>query len=192
MANHFWNKMSALQKGILIALCGAIVGLAGTAGYLLRMHTYLGDDSSACVNCHLMTPYYATWQHSSHSRNATCNDCHVPHQNVVQKYGFKALDGSKHVAMLLTGDIRQVPEAQEMSKKVIMDNCIRCHTETNTTLVSTGQIDYMATTCGKGKACWDCHRDIPHGGKNSLCATPDAKVPVPAAPVPEWLQNRKK
>jgi len=192
MANHFWNKMSALQKGVLIALCGAIVGLAISAGYLLRMHTYLGDDSSACVNCHLMTPYYATWEHSSHSRNATCNDCHVPQQNFVRKYGFKAMDGSKHVGMLLLGMERQVPEAQEMSKTVIMDNCIRCHTETNTTLVSTGQIDYMATECGKGKACWDCHRDIPHGGKNSLCATPNAQVPVPRAPVPDWLQNLTK
>lgn len=29
--------------------------------YLLRAHTYLGDDPSACVNCHIMAPYYATW-----------------------------------------------------------------------------------------------------------------------------------
>ena len=47
--------------------------------YLLRAHTYfVGDDPSACVNCHIMTPYYATWSHSSHGRDATCNDCHVP------------------------------------------------------------------------------------------------------------------
>jgi len=62
------------------------VGLGGLFMYLLRMHTYLTDDPSACVNCHIMSPYYATWSHSSHGRDATCNDCHVPHQNLFMKY----------------------------------------------------------------------------------------------------------
>ncbi len=57
--------------------------------YMLRAHTYLGDDPAACVNCHIMSPYYATWFHSSHARDATCNDCHVPHENAVKKWTFK-------------------------------------------------------------------------------------------------------
>ena len=43
-----------------------------------------------------MAPYYATWMHSSHSRDATCNDCHVPHENIVKKWAFKGMDGMKH------------------------------------------------------------------------------------------------
>jgi len=42
---------------------------------------------------------------------------------------------------------------------------------------------------GEGKACWDCHRSVPHGGMNSLSSTSAANVPIPASPVPEWLQR---
>ena len=45
------------------------------------------------------------------------------------------------------------------------------------------------TLTGDGKACWDCHRDVPHGGMNSLSSTPAALVPYPESPVPEWLQK---
>jgi hypothetical protein len=47
----------------------------------------------------------------------------------------------------------------------------------------------MMSMVGEGKACWDCHRDVPHGGKNSLSATPAAIVPLPESPVPEWLRK---
>ncbi|MGP1351361.1 MAG: NapC/NirT family cytochrome c, partial [Hoylesella marshii] len=77
------------QKVAILVIAGVVAGLGGLSAYLLRMHTYLADDPSACVNCHIMTPYYNTWAHSSHARNATCNDCHVPHQNIFMKYFFK-------------------------------------------------------------------------------------------------------
>ena len=157
--------------------------------YMLRAHTYLGDDPAACVNCHIMSPYYATWFHSSHARDATCNDCHVPHENIVKKWTFKGMDGMKHVAAFLTKSEPQVIEAHEASSQVIMNNCIRCHTQLNTEFVKTGKIDYMMSMVGEGKACWDCHRDVPHGGKNSLSATPAAIVPLPESPVPEWLRK---
>ena len=81
------------QKVGLLVVAGVVCGLGGLFMYLLRAHTYfIGDDPAACVNCHIMTPYYATWSHSSHGRDATCNDCHVPHQNIALKYGFKATD----------------------------------------------------------------------------------------------------
>ena len=71
-------------KVTALIVCGVLVGSGGLFMYLLRAHTYLGDDPAACVNCHIMAPYYATWMHSSHSRDATCNDCHVPHENMVK------------------------------------------------------------------------------------------------------------
>ena len=73
------------------------------------------DDPATCVNCHIMGPYYATWNHSSHSRNATCNDCHVPHENAVKKWFFKGMDGMRHASVFMmrggtasdTGDRRE-------------------------------------------------------------------------------------
>ena len=115
------------QKVAILVIAGVVVGLGGLSAYLLRMHTYLADDPSACVNCHIMTPYYNTWAHSSHARNATCNDCHVPHQNIFMKYFFKGKDGMNHVTKFVTHAERQTIRAEEASAEVIMDNCIRCH-----------------------------------------------------------------
>ena len=180
------------QKVVLLILTGVIVGLGLLFMYLLRAHTYfVGDEPSACVNCHIMTPYYATWSHSSHGRDATCNDCHVPHQNIAMKYGFKAMDGLKHTAYFITHSERQAIMAENMSAEVVMDNCIRCHTQLNQEFVKTGRIDFMMANRGEGKACWDCHRNVPHGGMNSLMATPNAEsvTPLPPSPVPQWLQG---
>ena len=180
------------QKQIVLCiLAGVIVGAGLLCLYFLRAHTYVTDEPSACVNCHVMTPYYASWMHSSHGRDATCNDCHVPQENAVKKWAFKGTDGVKHVAAFVTSSEPQVIHAQTASSQVVMNNCIRCHEQLNQEFVKTGRIDFIATQAGEGKACWDCHRDIPHG-KNSLSSTPAAIVPVPESPVPEWLRNMMK
>ena len=149
-----WLLPSRKWRVLAIIITGVIVGGGALFLYMLRAHTYLADDPSACVNCHIMGPYYATWFHSSHSRNATCNDCHVPHENPVKKWVFKGMDGMRHVAVFLTRGEKDVLRANKESAEVIMNNCIRCHTLLNTEFVNTGRIDYMMSQVGEGKACW--------------------------------------
>ncbi len=97
----------------------------------------------------------------------------------------------KHVAYFVTHSEHQAINAEDASAQVIMDNCIRCHTQLNQEFVKTGRINYMMAKRGEGKACWDCHREVPHGGVNSLSGTPyaETQVPLPSSPVPEWLQR---
>ena len=156
------NMFSYKQKVFLIVCAGIVIGLGALFLYLLRAHTYIADDPSACVNCHIMTPYYASWSHSSHGRDATCNDCHVPHQNLAMKYGFKAMDGMKHVAYFVTHSERQAIMAEDMSAQVIMDNCIRCHTQLNQEFVKTGRMGYMKTKRDEGR---------PAGTATAMCLT---------------------
>ena len=92
-------------------------------------------------------------------------------ENVARKYAFKGMDGMKHTGAFLTFSEPQVPAAKDPSAQVIMNNCIRCHTELTTEMVKLGKMDFKMTQDGEGKACWDCHRDVPHGGKNNLSAT---------------------
>ena len=66
----------------IFVLGGVIFGLGAYAIYMSRAYSYLSDDPKACINCHIMTPYYQTWIHSSHAQWATCNYCLVPHNNV--------------------------------------------------------------------------------------------------------------
>jgi cytochrome c nitrite reductase small subunit len=143
------------------------------------------------MNCHIMAPYYATWSHSSHSRSATCNDCHVPNDNAVRKWFFKGKDGMRHTAVFLTKGEPQVIQAIDASASVIMDNCIRCHEQLNREFVKTGRINYQMAKMGEGKACWDCHREVPHG-RNSLSSAPNNLAPHPKPIVPEWLKKTVK
>ena len=188
----WFPELTYRQKVVSLVISGVIVGLGGLFFYLLRMHTYIvGDDPAACVNCHVIAIDSSTGSHSSPRRDATCNDCHVPHSSIAAKYLFKGMDGMKHVAYFVTRSERQAIMAEEASSEVIMDNCIRCHTQLNTEFVKTGKIDYMQAKRGEGKACWDCHREVAHGGMNTLSRTPNAEtqVPIPPSPVPQWLQN---
>ncbi len=178
---------STKQKIIWLIVAGALVGGIALFLYGLRFHTFLGNDPKACINCHIMEPYYATWMHSSHGRNTNCNDCHVPHENFARKWFFKGMDGSRHVAMFVTRREPFAMRANPTSANVIMNNCIRCHTQLNQEFVKTGRINYMMTQQGAGKACWDCHRDVPHGGINTPATTPNNLVPRPPSPAPEWL-----
>lgn len=101
------------------------------------------------------------------------------------------MDGLKHTAYFVTHSERQAIMAEDASAEVIMDNCIRCHTQLNQEFVKTGRIDYMMAKRGEGVECWHCHRNVPHGGMNSLMSTPGTEgvTPLPPSPVPEWLHG---
>jgi len=156
-------------RPICFAALGAAAGAALFVGYTSRSHSYLGDSPETCVNCHVMGPQYATWQHSSHADVATCNDCHVPHDSFVSTYSYKARDGLWHATVFT---MRWEPQAIRLSDKaipVIEANCRRCHERT------------VEDVCVRGRPgdlrCWDCHRDVPHGTVRSLSATPDVFRP---------------
>jgi cytochrome c nitrite reductase small subunit len=177
---------------LIFAAGGLIAGLGGYTVYMSRAHSYLSDDPAACINCHIMTPYYQSWDHSSHAQRATCNDCHVPQDNVFNKYAFKAKDGLYHAAVFTVKGEPNVIRPRDESYEVIMNNCIRCHTELNTEFVKTGMISYCDVKEGKGKACWDCHTQVPHTKISNLSSSPNAIVPLPKSPVPDWLKKKMK
>lgn len=152
------------------AAFGVFAGLGLTTVHVSRAASYMTDDPEACVNCHVMTVQYATWQRSSHANVATCNDCHVPHTNVLEKYAFKARDGAYHSTIFT---LRLEPQAITMSSAaipVVEANCRRCHAE----LVS--EVHLRQWQEGDNR-CWDCHREVPHGRMRSLSAVPRVMTP---------------
>ena len=179
---------SRKQKIIAIIAGGIICGLGGYTVYASKFGSYFSDDPKACVNCHIMAPHYATWEHGSHSRNTTCVDCHVPDGNIVRKWFSKGMDGMRHASVFMMKGEPQVIRAADKSASVIMDNCIRCHEQLNTEFVKEGKINYKMAKMGEGKACWDCHREVPHGN-NSFSSAPNSLAPYPKTIVPKWLKN---
>ena len=186
----FTSILSSRKWSIAAIIVGGLFcGLVGYTAYASLFVSYLSDEPTTCVNCHIMAPYYATWSHSSHSRDATCVDCHIPHENAARKWMFKGKDGMKHAAVFMTRGESQVIQAVDASSSVIMNNCIRCHEQLNTEFVKAGRVNYKMVKEGEGKACWDCHREVPHG-KNSLSSSPNSLVPYPKAIAPDWLKKQ--
>jgi len=172
----------------VLFLAACFLGLGLFSFYISNASSYLGDKSETCMNCHLMAPQYATWFHSSHHEKASCNDCHVPHNNVINKYFFKAKDGLRHATMFTLRLEPQVIFIHEAGKEVVHDNCIRCH---NYLLTDSKLLAYntLTHTNRMERKCWDCHRDTPHGTSNSLSSVPWARVPVPEPITPQWLKK---
>lgn len=168
-------------------LLGMFFGLAIYSFKVSNAVSYLSDDPETCINCHVMTPQYVTWNHSSHREVANCNDCHVPHDNALNKYYFKAKDGLRHATIFTLRGEPQVIKIKEEGIGVVQQNCIRCHAHVNEN-VSTKVTSEMANH-GEGKLCWDCHREVPHGRVNSLSSVPNARAPKLESPVPEWLEK---
>ncbi|WP_374164283.1 cytochrome c nitrite reductase small subunit [Arcticibacter sp. MXS-1] len=178
----------------------AVASFIGLGFYVLRLSnaaSYLSDDPQACVNCHLMTPQYITWNHSSHREVAHCNDCHVPHNNVISKYYFKAKDGLYHASIFTLRAEPQVIKAKSASIEVIQNNCIRCHAGQVMDAKIAGLVEDHH---GKrtNRTCWECHREVPHGRVKSLSSVDLQLEPIKtyatdeASVVPEWLKESLK
>ena len=174
-------------KFIVIILVGILSGLSIYIFKISKAGSYLSDDPKTCINCHIMSPQYSTWKHSSHRQWTNCNDCHVPHNNVFNKYYFKAKDGLRHSTMFALRLEQQVIFIKEEGKEVVHNNCIRCHSNLLDIDQKLTNIEFSHERTDR--VCWDCHREVPHGRVNSLSSTPNARVPLLESPVPKWLDN---
>jgi cytochrome c nitrite reductase small subunit len=149
--------------------CFLMLGVAAGMGlfvlHISRADSYLSDAPETCMNCHVMTTQYVTWQHGSHAGVATCNDCHVPHTSFPAHWAFKAKDGLWHATVFTMRWEPQVIRLSEGAIPVVEENCRRCHAQVidNVSLVDHRQGDLR---------CWECHREVPHGTVRSLSATP--------------------
>ena len=176
----------------VLILSGIFFGVGLYAFYISKASSYLGDEPMTCINCHVMIPEYANWAHSSHRRTVTCNDCHVPHDNVIRKYFFKATDGLNHATKFTFRMERQNIIMEEETRSLIQENCIRCHEKTVSKEfmmpLIPGYHNYLID-----RYCLDCHREIPHGMVHGLSSTPNAiTVQKTKSRIPGWLEQELK
>lgn len=175
----------------VVILMGFILGLGL---FLLRISnaaSYLSDKPETCINCHVMNPQYATWNHSSHREVASCNDCHVPHDNIFNTYFFKAKDGMRHATIFTMRAEPQVIFIKDAGKEVVQQNCIRCHNRFLTDNLALSNLSPLMSHRTE-RQCLECHRETPHGRVNSLASVPHARVPKHKSIVPGWLNDLMK
>lgn len=111
------------------------------------------DRAEFCGQCHAMDEQVDTYLHSAHRLGSSCGDCHVPH-DLVAGSAYKAYTGTRDVIAVVTNTVPGVIRVSETGKKVIQENCLRCH----------GDIMGEAgdTRRNGGRYCFDCHRSTPH------------------------------
>lgn len=172
----------------VIILMGIAVGLIGHIFYISNAVSYLSDNPSACVNCHIMQPEFASWEKGSHGRVTVCNDCHVPQDNFIRKYMFKASDGLRHATMFTFRLEPQVIRIHDAGKNVVQENCIRCHAN-YLHPVSLRAIGANSIYKDMDQYCWDCHKETPHGKVHSLSSAPNIVRSRDQENVQEWIKK---
>ncbi len=177
-------------RRLVTVFSGIFTGLVLLTVYLSNAVSYLSDEPETCINCHLMIPQYSTWFSSSHRERATCNDCHVPHDNFFRKSLFKAMDGTRHATIFTLRTEPQVIKIREAGIEVVQENCIRCHSNTIHE-VSASKVTGESYKTEKDLLCWNCHREVPHGRVHSQASTPYSTAPSLSKPFPEWLTSEK-
>jgi cytochrome c nitrite reductase small subunit len=140
--------MNNAGKKILIAAIGItilLVLLFGPYGLV-----YQTSKPSFCNTCHVMRDEYESWFLTGVHRSIACVDCHLPNNNPINHLVWKGIDGTKDALSFFNGIYPDYIRSTGHAKKVIKQNCIRCHNE----MVS--RIDTTTMDC------WACHRKINH------------------------------
>ncbi len=184
---HFIKPPQGWKVSVII-LMGIFTGIFFLVLHISRATSYLSDDPKACINCHVMYPQYASWTKGSHANAATCSDCHVPHENFIRQYYFKASDGLRHATFFTMRWEPQTIQIKQAGINVVQDNCIRCHLDL-VDMTSLVEMSGKMAARNEGKLCWDCHRETPHGTVKSLSAAPHALVERLPSAMPEWLNR---
>jgi len=157
--------LSGLSRRWRIVICvmlGLALGTGVITAHLGNALSYLSESPETCMNCHVMTDAYASWQRGSHGRAAVCVDCHIPHSNPVAKLAFKAADGMKHSYVFTARSEPQVLKLSKAAQPVVQANCLRCHAN---------HFDMIRLPGPKERKCWDCHSNV-HGRVHGLSASP--------------------
>lgn len=139
---------------MLAGVAGGVFGLGVFTFAYGRGFSYMSDDPRACVNCHVMRDVFEGWNHGSHKSVAKCNDCHLPHNNIISKYAVKSLNGWHHSSAFTTGHFDEPIRIKKLNRKVAQHNCIRCHGEM-TDLISHSESPEPTD-------CLRCHTGVGH------------------------------
>jgi cytochrome c nitrite reductase small subunit len=127
--------------------------------------SYLSNDPSVCVNCHVMREEFDGWQHASHHAAAVCNDCHLPHDNAAHKLFVKASNGYHHSEAFTLMNFHDPIRIKPSNAQVLESNCLRCHGEITSEMTAHGTLGVPTDPTQQADlyGCVRCHQEVGHG-----------------------------
>lgn len=161
-SDSIWQKITKFFSSIPLVIWivlglvfGGVVGLGAYTFVYAEGYSYFSDDPAACANCHVMRDVYDGWNRSLHHANATCNDCHVPHDPFLAKYANKGLNGFNHSKAFTLNDFSSNIQITAYNREIAEENCVRCHQDLVSMVIHQDQKDPVD--------CLRCHVGMGHG-----------------------------
>jgi len=149
---------SALRRTLTIVattLVGMVIGVAIFGIQYAKIPSYFSTDPRNCTNCHVMQAQYDAWSHGPHKNVATCDDCHLPHDSIVNKLLVQGEDGVLHGYKFTTGDYPTTIVIRDSSLAVVNQSCLSCHGTLTATM-------HEATKPTQTITCTHCHANVGH------------------------------
>jgi cytochrome c nitrite reductase small subunit len=148
---------------ILCALVGIMLGTGAYTYSYGEGFSYLSNDPTACMNCHIMRDHYDGWAKSSHHTVATCNDCHTPH-DLIGKYTVKAENGFWHSKAFTLQDFHDPLIIRPRNSLVLQESCVHCHEDFVANILAHESPQGASPRLDGGAAqCVRCHASVGHG-----------------------------
>lgn len=113
------KKLFTKRNILIMAASILVIGTAGGA-YLVKA----SENPAFCSTCHLMEPYYQSWESGSLLANkhaaagVTCHDCHESSIAIQAEEGIKFITGDYKVPLDKRG--------------FLQDFCLKCHSDCGT------------------------------------------------------------
>jgi len=149
------SRVKRVISIVVAALIGLVIGMAVFGIGYSEMPSYLSSDPKTCTNCHVMQPVYDAWSHGAHKNVATCDDCHLPHDNVIDKYWVQLQDGAIHGYKYTTDSYPTNIVIRQSSLDVVNQACLHCHG----TMTSGMHVPLQP---GETITCTHCHANVGH------------------------------
>jgi len=168
------SKFKKFLKLALIISVGILIGM------LLSLFTaHMAEETSDeefCGSCHSMEPMVKAFRDDIHGGNnrvgfkATCTDCHLPHDGVVNYMFQKSLTGMHDIYVETFGDPEKINwEAKRKNRRhfVYDSGCLRCHKNLREATLSNHKalIAHKAYFYKKDEidlSCVTCHENVGH------------------------------
>ena len=157
-----WLKRSVVTLVIGLPISAALVFVSFEASSQPRF----------CGSCHVMTPYYESWRHSTHA-DVACVECHIPPGiNSTLRKKYEALS---MVASYFTGKYGTNPWAEVDDQSCLRSGCHSKRLLLGTELFHGVLFDHRPhlTELRRGKRlrCTSCHSQIVQGTHMTVTAS---------------------
>jgi len=137
---------NTLKIAMVLLIAIAVLALVAGTGYVYS------DSPEFCGSlCHSMESANTTWLASNH-KQFKCTECHLPHNNIVEKMIAKGSTGMTAVYHEVLRDYPDYIVTTAAGRTIVERNCLRCHQ-------STVENTFMADGDGD---CTKCHRGLVH------------------------------